>query len=332
MQIVLEGPDNAGKSTLAAFLSERLGIPVKHSGGPSKYPGEVNARALEFNRDTSDLIYDRHPCVSQNVYQDALQAGGEYVEQQHLDAFYAGKPLIIYCKSLGNLDGHRMTDHSSPEYFDQVERNYNALCNLYDLWAVEHANLIYRIGDSMEDVANTCAAVYYSANDLGPNVGDEYTDMWADIIEFHRRFQQEYIGKPRHLPPDLMRFRRKFMMEELGEYQESSDAAEGQFVNGAVHGATWDEADFVFQLEKQADSLVDLVYVALGTAHLQGFNFPEMWRRVHAANMRKVLAMENGVAAPDVTDSGRDKRFDVVKPAGWEPPSHTDLIEDHAHR
>src|SRR4051812_3455357 len=94
MQIVLEGPDNAGKSTLAAFLSERLGIPVKHSGGPSKHPGEVNERARAFGADDSDLIYDRHPCVSQNLYQDALQTQGEYVDQRHLDAFYESKPLI----------------------------------------------------------------------------------------------------------------------------------------------------------------------------------------------------------------------------------------------
>lgn len=69
----------------------------------------------------------------------------------------------------------------------------------------------------------------------------------------------------------------------------------------------------------QFDALIDLAYVVLGTAHLQGFDFEEGWRRVHAANMSKVRARRK-------SDSKRKSKFDVVKPEGWQAPVLTDLI------
>ena len=71
---------------------------------------------------------------------------------------------------------------------------------------------------------------------------------------------------------------------------------------------------------KHSTALVDLVYVAIGTAHLHGFDFEEAWRRVHHANMQKIRT-------PNAEASTRGSKHDVIKPEGWEPPSHTDLVE-----
>lgn len=163
--IVLEGPDNAGKTTLAAKLNAALGFPIKHSGGPSKYPGEVNERAKEFNADDNLYIYDRHPCISQNVYVKALNSGGELVTEENLEAFYNKRPIIIYCKSKGTLEGHNQSEHSSEEYFNQVERSYPQLCLEYDLWSdcVEH--LTYQIGDSEEALLDKIKAKLQKGND-----------------------------------------------------------------------------------------------------------------------------------------------------------------------
>ena len=68
--------------------------------------------------------------------------------------------------------------------------------------------------------------------------------------------------------------------------------------------------------KKVLDALVDLVYVALGTAYLHGFGpqkFNEAWRRVHEKNMEKIRA-------PSADHSKRGSAFDVIKPAGWTPP------------
>lgn len=121
-------------------------------------------------------------------------------------------------------------------------------------------------------------------------------DLMKDIRDFHEKFEIDYEGPPRFLPDDLAGFRVKFLTEELNEFIHSE------------------------QLETDLDALVDLVYVALGTAYLQGFDFNEAWRRVHEANMKKVRALSPA-------DSKRGSTWDVVKPEGWQPPSLKDLVE-----
>ena len=124
-------------------------------------------------------------------------------------------------------------------------------------------------------------------------------DFWKDIKDFHEKFGLKYEGKPRTLPNELRVFRIDFMDEEISEYAMASAQKD---------------------LHDQLDALVDLVYVALGTATLHGFNFPEAWRRVHEANMKKVRAT-------DIKDSKRRSIYDVIKPLGWEPPDLSDLVK-----
>lgn len=159
MNIVLEGPDNAGKTTLANHLKDALKINIRHSGGPSKHPGEVNERAINFINDDKEYIYDRHPCISQNIYVAALGNTGEKVLQKTIDLFYESKPFIIYCRSKGTLEGHEQSEHSSEEYFKQVEENYRQLCHLYDHWGLLHANLLYRIGDDIDLVIDVIRGI-----------------------------------------------------------------------------------------------------------------------------------------------------------------------------
>lgn len=141
--------------------------------------------------------------------------------------------------------------------------------------------------------------------------------MFADIKEFHKKFGLEYDGPPRLLPEELQDFRRRFLDEELTEYFTATYWARDALGHALAHR---DIAEHHHQLEKAFDGLVDLVYVALGTAYLHGFDFEEGWRRVHEANMKKVR-----VERPE--DSKRGSTFDVVKPEGWEPPSLIDLVE-----
>lgn len=144
--------------------------------------------------------------------------------------------------------------------------------------------------------------------------------MWQDVKDFHRKFGLEYTGKPRVLEGELGKFRVDFMSEEHCEYVAHRDALLLTFAEDSG-----DDANTAFHLEHMLDALVDLTYVVLGTAVLHGFNFPEAWRRVHEANMAKRRA-------ETADESKRGTTFDVIKPPGWEPPNHADLVEDHAHR
>lgn len=129
---------------------------------------------------------------------------------------------------------------------------------------------------------------------------DEYHRKWTtshfdpvgDLFEFMEQFGPRYYGPPRSLPPDLAAFRQRFLREEVAEYvlASNSDDRPGQL-----------------------DALVDLVYVAVGTCYLHGYDFASAWVRVHEANMRKERAPES------------EGKWGVVKPLGWTPPDLTDL-------
>jgi predicted HAD superfamily Cof-like phosphohydrolase len=125
------------------------------------------------------------------------------------------------------------------------------------------------------------------------------TNFVEDIKDFHKKFGLEYKGPPRELPRDLYLFRVQFLSEELNEY--------------CIALAEHNKAN-------QLDALVDLLYVAFGTAHLHGFNIQEAWNRVHAVNMQKVKALKD-------EDSKRGSgAYDVVKPKGWKAPKLDDLV------
>ena len=125
-----------------------------------------------------------------------------------------------------------------------------------------------------------------------------------DVGDFHRKFGLPYYGDgsaPRLPDPDVALFRGKFLQEELDEFEDAVAAGD---------------------LSDAADALADLVYVALGTAHMMGLPFDDIWKEVQRANMTKVRA-----SGSDDPLSKRNHRLDVVKPVGFMPPNHALAIE-----
>lgn len=118
-----------------------------------------------------------------------------------------------------------------------------------------------------------------------------------DVGNFHENFGLDNVTwrgpGPREVSVDLMEFRVKFMREELQEFEE---------------------ALLVDDKAKMFDALIDLVYVAMGTAQVLGFPWQEGWNAVQRANMLKERATKK-------TASARGGTFDVIKPAGWKPPN-----------
>lgn len=125
------------------------------------------------------------------------------------------------------------------------------------------------------------------------------TDIFGMVKEFHEKFNVPVNSKPGPIAEEgTSDFRVEFLHEELREIED-----------GYFHD----------DMEAVLDGLVDLVYVALGTAHIHGFNFNEAFRRVHDANMRKIPASQ-------ATDSKRGYAGDIVKPPGWVAPDLSDLV------
>lgn len=118
----------------------------------------------------------------------------------------------------------------------------------------------------------------------------------GNVSEFHRKFDFP-IGETDELTGNDVNqdFRLKFMQEELNEF---------------------DDALIAKDRVAAFDALLDLVYVAYGTALWLGVT-PEQWdagfHAVHSANMAKVR-----VASAD--ESKRGHAFDAKKPEGWVGP------------
>lgn len=123
---------------------------------------------------------------------------------------------------------------------------------------------------------------------------------YHDVRAFHDKFGVSMAKVASLLGQEAYAFRLKFMREELQEFQDDHDA-------GDLHGA--------------ADALVDLVYVAVGTALIMGLPWDKLWQEVQRKNMEKVRATR-------ADQSKRASKFDVVKPAGWTPPDHTTALMD----
>lgn len=121
-------------------------------------------------------------------------------------------------------------------------------------------------------------------------------NMFRDIAEFHVKFRLKPPTDPDEIE-ELLDFRTKFMEEELEEFKNATTSAD------------------------RFDALLDLVYVAMGTAFLLKYPWDYGWIKVHEANLKKVRARS-------ASDSKRGSRFDVVKPIGWKAPSFAELFDE----
>lgn len=128
-----------------------------------------------------------------------------------------------------------------------------------------------------------------------------FTDVGKFLTKFGLDNANARVGPRPELPRELIDFRLRFLKEELEEL--------------TIAYAQNDTAGV-------ADALVDLAYVALGTAHLHGFPWEMLFYEVHASNMKKVRATR-------VEDSARGSVYDIVKPRGWQKPDIAGVLKQH---
>ena len=130
---------------------------------------------------------------------------------------------------------------------------------------------------------------------------DEEDDkLLKDIDSFHKKFGFDKNEKV-CIPDDneLVNFRTSFLAEEFAEYTNAitkKDAAAA------------------------LDALVDIVYIALGTAWLFNLPFHKAWKEVQRANMTKIRAKSKS--------KKRGTKFDVVKPKDWKAPNIERILEE----
>lgn len=111
-----------------------------------------------------------------------------------------------------------------------------------------------------------------------------------DVAGFHRTCDLPVLAKPQFVP-ERAALRSALLVEECQETVEA--IARGD-------------------MEKIADGLADVIYVAVGAALEFGIPLDRVWAEVHRSNMAKVDPKTGKVV----------KRADgkVLKPEGWLPP------------
>ena len=140
---------------------------------------------------------------------------------------------------------------------------------------------------------------------------------YENVRDFHQKFGLLGFDTPGHLSSGKLKERIEFMQEELNEFIEgcgliyvTDTDSPGTPVLRLVD--TKDDQD----LAKQADALVDLVYVALGTAVMLGIPWDWLWDDVQRANMAKVRGVTH-----------RGHAVDVCKPPGWQGPQTQRILD-----
>jgi hypothetical protein len=101
MNLVLEGPDNAGKTTLARRLLTVFGVSYYHPGGPpADWIGELTC--LNQQRDMllfqSSLILDRATCISQQVYSSNQSDAAKLIRAANVQRILESGALFVYCR------------------------------------------------------------------------------------------------------------------------------------------------------------------------------------------------------------------------------------------
>jgi hypothetical protein len=166
--IVVEGPDNSGKSTLAERIANRFGIPIYESEGPPTPTETIDQRIARYAaRDAKErlpCVYARHPVVSQPIYSYIKGNRGDLVDPRLINDFYANNPILIYCDPLERgLGGHKVKEHDSPEFIADLNSKHLSVREAYRRWAAVHAKIVWRIGDDEEQLMQLVSTALHYA-------------------------------------------------------------------------------------------------------------------------------------------------------------------------
>lgn len=146
--IIVEGPDNSGKSTLISHLSNRFGL-VKFKNvrsGPPVNAADLYARArYMINRcistHSNNFILDRLNLISESIYGPLCRGRDLWLsiykdKQDLLTALNSLHPFYIYCRPpeniIMNMKTHQEKDYDTPEHLQKVNGELKNIIQAYD--------------------------------------------------------------------------------------------------------------------------------------------------------------------------------------------------------
>ena len=139
MRVILEGPDNAGKTTLAKRLIEALGeqLTYFHPGGkPVDFDHETRCMSeqLHILQRFKRVIMDRITPISQRVYNPDEVL--DRIRASTMDEFLREDVLIIYCRPstdrLLRVQDLTWRDGETEEHRQKIINNQHIFVDRYD--------------------------------------------------------------------------------------------------------------------------------------------------------------------------------------------------------
>jgi thymidylate kinase len=139
MMIAIEGPDGAGKTSLANDLAFELGRKVYHPGGPALGEDDFRLRVTAQER-AENVVHDRLMVISEPIYAGALARSTFYTVNKQADYYLRNltEPLyLVYCRlenanmMYDNIDRTEKA-HKSPEHIEAMRKQYHTIVEMYD--------------------------------------------------------------------------------------------------------------------------------------------------------------------------------------------------------
>lgn len=129
--IIIEGPDNSGKTTLGAKLQRDLEIPLLHSIRPPKSSDEQQVLQHSYAQLTPKrVILDRVYAISEPIYGPICRGKsdlGKLGENALMDLM-SRDYLVIYCRPLDKV----ILKNDGRDQMEGVLENHEAIIRAYD--------------------------------------------------------------------------------------------------------------------------------------------------------------------------------------------------------
>lgn len=175
--IVIEGPDGAGKSTLAQDLSDYFQWPIIHTGGPIRSRSEFLKKVVTYNLMSPEapVIYDRIPYISDQIYapiagHKSATSGSEL--NYMLERI---RPVIVYCALTDNESMSRRIsiehkEHKTYEHLNQIQANHNEIVQrYYQLFSNLHYSHVLHFNWMKDDIRNLMQEINRRVSDVWTN-------------------------------------------------------------------------------------------------------------------------------------------------------------------
>ncbi len=145
--IIVEGPDNSGKTTLIDKLRAEFGLRlVKPVAGPPKDSWDLYTRCEYIIKQANiclskRLIVDRISLIGETIYGPICRGKNLWNEIPNLKAdldyaLHCLDPFYIYCRPplsvIQDLKTHQVKDYDTEEHLDKIKKESALIVKAYD--------------------------------------------------------------------------------------------------------------------------------------------------------------------------------------------------------